>query len=208
MVTGHAWAVKRVRPSVHMYTSIYKVRILVAGNTNCGVIEPEQLINKFVYNDYQPVRNIAVPLDIITISIDNIRVNIDIKDISTMMNAVDTYDRLLQVELAQYPHVGVMLIYNPTVRYSFEGVKEIVDIHLPRLLQESWATAKSVPVTIVGDECLLRGEREREVSYCMAREFADERGIPVIEINGKKSVNVELAFLTLVGEVIHFKNLT
>ena len=140
------------------YVYKYKVRILVAGNTNCGVIEPEQLINKFVYNDYQPVRNIAVPLDIITISIDNIRVNIDIKDISTMMNAVDAYDHLLQVELAQYPHVGVMLIYNPTMRYSFEGVKEIVDIHLPRLLQESWATAKSVPVTIVGDECLLRGE--------------------------------------------------
>ena len=46
------------------------------------------------------------------------------------------------------------------------------------------------------------------MSYCMAREFADERGIPVIEINGKEGVNVELAFLTLVGEVIHFKNLT
>ena len=41
------------------------------------------------------------------------------------------------------------------------------------------------------------------MSYYAAREFADERGIPVVEVCGKEEVNVELAFMTLVGELLY-----
>ena len=41
------------------------------------------------------------------------------------------------------------------------------------------------------------------MSYYAAREFADERGIPVVEVCGKEGVNVELAFMTLVGELLY-----
>ena len=43
----------------------------------------------------------------------------------------------------------------------------------------------------------------REVSYHTARSFADERNIPVIEINGKEGVNVDLAFMTLAGQLVN-----
>ena len=40
------------------------------------------------------------------------------------------------------------------------------------------------------------------MSYYTAKEFADERGIPLVEVCGEEGVNVELAFMTLVGQII------
>ena len=57
-----------------------------------------------------------------------------------------------------------------------------------------------MPIVLVGCQC-ERNEK-RQVSYYTAREFADERDIPVVEVCGKEGVNVELAFMTLVGEVL------
>ena len=41
------------------------------------------------------------------------------------------------------------------------------------------------------------------MSYHTTREFADERDIPIIELYGSEGVNVELAFMTLVGELLN-----
>ena len=57
-----------------------------------------------------------------------------------------------------------------------------------------------IPVMLVGCEC--QQKERRQVSYYTAREFADERGFSVVEICGKEGVNVELAFMTLVGELL------
>ena len=46
-------------------------------------------------------------------------------------------------------------------------------------------------------------KKEREVTFYRAREFADKKDIPVIEIVcGKEGVNVELAFMILIGSVL------
>jgi len=46
-------------------------------------------------------------------------------------------------------------------------------------------------------------KKEREVTFYRAREFADKKDIPVIEIVcGIEGVNVELAFMFLVGSVL------
>ena len=50
--------------------------------------------------------------------------------------------------------------------------------------------------------CGCRQKERRQVSYYTAREFADERSIPVVEVCEKRGVNVELAFMTLVGEML------
>lgn len=42
----------------------------------------------------------------------------------------------------------------------------------------------------------------RQVEYHTARQFADERGIPLVETYGEEGINVELAFMTLVGEAL------
>ena len=183
-----------------------KVKILVAGHDPCIATD---LINNFVYYHYMRRQHMGItildPFDTVAVSIDDVSLLLEVKDVSSTGGLhVDTYNRYLKMELTRYPHVGLMLLYNPTTKCSFERVKEIVDIDLPRLLPDSKST---VPVIIVGDECYLRGLRKTEVSYCAAREFANERDIPVVEVYGKDGVNVELAFMTLVGEVVQFKNL-
>ena len=57
-----------------------------------------------------------------------------------------------------------------------------------------------MPIVLVGCQC--QQKERRQVSYHTAREFADERGIPVVEVCGKEGINVELAFMTLVGEIV------
>jgi len=57
-----------------------------------------------------------------------------------------------------------------------------------------------MPIVLVGCHC--REKERRQVSYYTAREFADERGIPVVEVCWKEGVNVELAYMTLVGELL------
>ena len=54
-----------------------------------------------------------------------------------------------------------------------------------------------MPIVLVGCQC--EQNEKRQVSNYTVREFADERDI---EVCGKEGVNVELAFMTLVGEVL------
>ena len=56
---------------------------------------------------------------------------------------------------------------------------------------------------LVGCQC--QQKEKREVSYNAAKKFGDEKGIPVVEVSGQEGVNVELAFMTLVGEIL-FRN--
>ena len=195
-------------------THAQRVRILVAGCDPYRTTELELLVNKFIYNDYIQRHHtgirIPIPFDPVTVLVNNIHVTLDIRDISATMHTQDDdfYSHSICQQLTQHPHVGVILLYNPTRKNSFEWVKTAVVFDLPCLLNEAKIATKVLPITIVGDECLLRGEREREVSYCMAKEFADIRGIPIIETYGKEGVNVELAFMTLVSEVLRVENLT
>ena len=57
-----------------------------------------------------------------------------------------------------------------------------------------------MPVVLVGCQCQQR--EKKQVSYYTVRAFADERGIPVLEVCGQDSVNVEIAFMTVVGEIL------
>ena len=45
------------------------------------------------------------------------------------------------------------------------------------------------------------------MSYLTARKFADEKHIPVVEVCGREGVNVELAFMAVVGEIMHLSYL-
>ena len=55
-----------------------------------------------------------------------------------------------------------------------------------------------MPIVLVGCQC----QQKKEISYYTARAFADERGIPVLEVCGQEGVNVEIAFMTLIGEIL------
>lgn len=45
---------------------------------------------------------------------------------------------------------------------------------------------------------------EKVVMYDEVREYADKRGIPVVEVCGWEGVNVQLAFITLLDKVWHY----
>jgi len=55
-------------------------------------------------------------------------------------------------------------------------------------------------IVLVGCQC--KQNEKRQVSYYTAREFADERGIPAVEVCLKEGFNVEFAFMNLVGELL------
>ena len=58
-----------------------------------------------------------------------------------------------------------------------------------------------MPIVLVG--CCCQDKEKRQVSYLTARQFADEKDIPVVEVCGREGVNVELAFMAVVGEIMH-----
>ena len=183
----------------------HKVRILVSGNDPYWT---RPLIKKYVHQRSQhtgvKIQILQQPIMLVheTVSIDDVSVLLEIKDVSSVDDLhKDVYNRYLKMELTRHPHVGLMLLYNPTIKHSFERVKEMVVIDLPRLLHGS---KSALPVAIVGyGHCLGK----TKVSYYAAREFANERDIPVVEVYDRGGDNVELAFMTLIGEVVHFRSL-
>ena len=61
-------------------------------------------------------------------------------------------------------------------------------------------------VIVVYDATMLVGSKcdpteEKAVDYRTAKDFADERGIMLMEVGAKDGTNVELAFLTLVAKI-------
>ena len=52
---------------------------------------------------------------------------------------------------------------------------------------------------LVGGKCDLT--KEKVVDYRTAKDFADERGIMLMEVSAKDGTNVELAFVTLVAKI-------
>ena len=57
-----------------------------------------------------------------------------------------------------------------------------------------------MPVVLVGCQC--QQSEKKQVSYYTAKAFADERGIPVLEVCGQEGVNVKIAFMTVVGAIL------
>lgn len=97
------------------YNFDYKVRILVAGNHPC-VWDADRLINKFVYNSYEfeEPRNKPVPYDLITVPVGKKRVNLDIKNIVSLMGEIEEdKGRFIKTELFHNQLVGLMLLYEP-----------------------------------------------------------------------------------------------
>ena len=87
---------------------------------------------------------------------------------------------------------GVLVVYDATKEKTFDNV--------PYWLEEVKNTSPhEATVMLVGSKCDLTAEKV--VDYRTAKDFADERGIMLMEVSAKKGTNVELAFLTLVAKI-------
>ncbi len=52
----------------------------------------------------------------------------------------------------------------------------------------------------IGNKCDRMADKE--VEYTTARKYADEIGAPFMEVSAKDSSNVELAFVTLLAQIV------
>ena len=84
---------------------------------------------------------------------------------------------------------GVVLVYDVTREETFSNVAGwIKDMEYD-----------GVRFVLVGNKCDCTDEKV--VDYRRARDFADEREIPLFEVSAKDGTNVELAFITLAATI-------
>ena len=99
---------------------------------------------------------------------------------------------------------GIVFAYSVANRHSWEQTKEFIEESkkndlLSDLSSEVYqSTTKKV--LLVGTKCDLTDKRE--VDYVSAKEFADENGLLFFEVSAKDGTNVELAFMTLVADIL------
>ena len=87
---------------------------------------------------------------------------------------------------------GIIVVYDATKEKTFDNV--------PYWLEEvEKNVSPETTVMLVGSKCDLTAEKV--VDYRTATDFADERGIMLMEVSAKDGRNVELAFLTLVARI-------
>lgn len=87
---------------------------------------------------------------------------------------------------------GIIVVYDVTEQDTFHAV-------------ERWMTeierfaGPDVNKMMVGNKCDLVSKKQ--VDYSMAKEFADQHGIPFFETSAKDNQNVEKAFLDLTRDI-------
>ena len=82
----------------------------------------------------------------------------------------------------------------------YDATKEKTFDNVPCWLEEvEKYESPEATVMLVGSKCDLT--EEKVVDYRTVKDFADERGIMLMEVSAKEGTNVELAFLTLVARI-------
>ena len=101
---------------------------------------------------------------------------------------------------------GVVFVYSVVNRHSWEQIKgfieEVKKNDLLSDLSSDVYTLTTKKVLLVGTKCDLIVAGKREVDYDTAKEFADENGMLFFEVSAKDGTNVELAFMTLVADIL------
>lgn len=92
----------------------------------------------------------------------------------------------------QYAH-GVAIVYDVTDKKTFKNV--------PKWVKKYRNTASAeAKLMLIGNKC-DRSE-EKEVEYSTGRMFADEIGVPFMEVSAEDGSNVDLAFASLLADIM------
>ncbi|RKP36098.1 GTP-binding protein ypt1 [Dimargaris cristalligena] len=87
---------------------------------------------------------------------------------------------------------GIIVVYDVTDTDTFTNVKQWLQ-EIDRYASEG------VSKLLVGNKSDL--EDKKVVEYTVAKEFADQLGVPFLETSAKDSTNVEQAFLTMAKQI-------
>ena len=163
----------------------YLYKLILVGDSETG---KTSLTTGFTGEDFSTnyVPTIGVYFTIRTIVLDGIRITLPMWD-----TAGEPRFHILLRSYYIGAH-GVIVVYDATKEKTFDNVSYWIEEVKKYLSPEA-------TIMLVGSKCELT--EEKVVDYRTAKDFADERGIMLMEVSAKGGTNVELAFLTLVAKI-------
>jgi len=161
------------------------LKILVIGDSGVG---KSCMLLRFADNSFTDsyISTIGVDFKIRTITLDGKRIKLQIWDTAGQ-------ERFKTITTSYYRGAhGLIIVYDITSMDSFNSIKKwLVDV-------ERFASP-AVLKLLVGNKSDLAARRA--VDFKVAKKFADELGIPLIETSAKDAVNIEDAFITLATNI-------
>ena len=172
--------------SLHKMTKSYDVvyKLLIVGDSNTG---KSCLMECFFGEQFNDVHEstIGVEFKTCTVELDGAKIKLQVW--GTAGNP-----RFRAITTPYYKGAnGVIVTYSVTKKETF--------LNVPHWIEEAKKFGPpDVKLMVVGTGC---DRKDREVDYCTARDFADERKLSFLEVSAKDGTNVELTFLTLAREL-------
>lgn len=163
----------------------YLFKLLLIGDSGVG---KSCLLLRFAENTYTTdyVSTIGVDFKIRTIELDGKTIKLQIWDTAGQ-------ERFKTITSSYYRGAhGIIIVYDVTDQESFDNVNQ--------WLQEidRYAT-NNVQKLLVGNKCDLTDKKV--VDYAVAKEFADSRGLKLLETSAAESTNVEQAFILMSKQI-------
>jgi len=168
--------------------AMVKVVIFGEGGVGKSAITIQLTQNYFVV-DYDPTIENSYRKQIL---IDSVPYMIDILDTAGQ----EEYSAMKE----QYIRTGqgFIIVFSIGSRYSFDSIGD----HYRKILQVK--DVDQFPIILCANKSDLPLE-EREVTIEEAKKLADELGIKIIQTSAKTRTNIELAFETIVREIIAYQ---
>lgn len=160
-------------------------KLLLIGDSGVG---KSCLLLRFADDSYSEsyISTIGVDFKIRTVELEGKTVKLQIWDTAGQ-------ERFRTITSSYYRGAhGIIVVYDTTDQDTFANVKQ--------WLQEidRYAT-EGVNKLLVGNKSDLTNKKV--VEYNVAKEFADQLGLPILETSAKSSTNVEQAFLTMAKHI-------
>jgi len=163
----------------------YLFKLLLIGDSGVG---KSCLLLRFADDTYTEsyISTIGVDFKIRTIELEGKTVKLQIWDTAGQ-------ERFRTITASYYRGAhGIIVVYDVTDQETFTNVKQWLQ-EIDRFASEG------VNKLLVGNKSDL--VNKKVVEYTVAKEFADQLGIPFLETSAKNATNVEQAFLTMAKQI-------
>lgn len=163
----------------------YLFKLLLIGDSGVG---KSCLLLRFADDTYTEsyISTIGVDFKIRTIELDGKTIKLQIWDTAGQ-------ERFRTITSSYYRGAhGIIIVYDVTDQESFNNVRQWLQ-EIDRYASEN------VNKLLVGNKCDMT--TKKVVDYTVAKQFADQLGIPSLETSAKNATNVEQAFMTMAAEI-------
>ncbi|XP_031833648.1 RAS oncogene family member Rab1 [Nomia melanderi] len=163
----------------------YLFKLLLIGDSGVG---KSCLLLRFADDTYTEsyISTIGVDFKIRTIDLDGKTIKLQIWDTAGQ-------ERFRTITSSYYRGAhGIIVVYDSTDQETFNNVKQWLE-EIDRY------ACDNVNKLLVGNKCDLHAKKV--VDYTIAKEYADQLGIPFLETSAKNAMNVEQAFMTMAAEI-------